>query len=320
MMRLHLVVLVFLSLFAVQPAAAVSLLKVPKYAAILVDADSGEILYARNPDEARHPASITKVMTLYLTFEAIENNELKLTDRVYFSANAAAQPPSKLGIARGGSISVEQAIRALTTKSANDVAVALAERIDGSEVVFARAMTEKARDLGMKSTAFFNASGLPNAAHHTTARDLATLSKALIRNFPAYYGYFSEQQYSFEGRVLPNHNKLLGRMVGLDGIKTGYTGAAGYTLAASAVRDGKRLIAIVLGAPSSKARNDNIEALLEAGYTVFKKRRLGEEMTVAASMMELPQGIDLMQAIIEQGSSDDVSVWRNAIRADQKAK
>lgn len=320
-MRLHLIVLMsILSLFAAVPADASSLVSVPKYAAIVVDADNGEVLYARNPDEARHPASITKVMTLYLTFEALEKKQLKFSDRLYFSANAAAQPPSKLGIQRGGWITVEQAVHALTTKSANDVAVALAERLDGSEVVFARAMTEKARELGMKSTAFFNASGLPNPAHHTTARDLATLSKALITNFPQYYGYFAEQQYSFDGRVLPNHNKLLGKFVGLDGIKTGYTVASGYTLAASAVRDNKRLIAIVLGAPSSRSRNDNIEDLLEAGFTVLNKRRFGEHLTVASAMLETPQPLDLMQAMIEQGSADDVSVWRSAVRSDQPSK
>jgi D-alanyl-D-alanine carboxypeptidase len=319
LLRVQLALAMLLAALVVWPAEAASLIKVPKYAAILVDADSGEVLYARNPDEARHPASITKVMTLYLAFEALESKTLKLDDRLYFSANAAAQPPSKLGIPRGQSITVDQAIRALATKSANDVAVALAERLGGSEIVFARAMTEKARSLGMTSSAFFNASGLPNAAHHTTARDLATLSKALIRNFPAYYGYFSEQQYHFNGMVLPNHNKLLGKFVGLDGIKTGFTNASGYTLAASAVRDGKRLIAVVLGAPSSVARNNNITALLDAGFTVLRKRRFGEQLTVAASMLELPQGIDFTQAVTEQGSSDDVSVWRKAIRTDQGA-
>lgn len=321
-MRLHLIVAFIVSIFvgvpiAPQPATAASLVSVSKYAAILVDADSGEVLYARNPDEARHPASITKVMTLYLTFDALERKELKMSDKVYFSANAAAQPPSKLGVPRGGWITVEQAVRALTTKSANDVAVALAERLDGSEVVFARAMTEKAKALGMNSSAFFNASGLPNAAHHTTARDLATLSKALIRDFPQYYPYFSEQQFNFQGTVMPNHNKLLGKFVGLDGIKTGYTNASGFTLAASAVRDGRRLIAVVLGAPTSAARNNNIEALLASGFDVLKKRRQGEHLTVAMSMNEVPQMLDFQQAVTEQGSSDDVSVWRSAIRSDQ---
>lgn len=316
--QLHLMLLAILAaLFTAAPAWALSLVNVPKYAAILVDADTGEVLYARNPDEARHPASITKVMTLFMTFEALDKGDLKLTDRIYFSGNAAAQPPSKLGIAKGGSITVEQAIRALATKSANDVAVALAERLGGSEVVFARQMSERARELGMKSTAFYNASGLPNAAHHTTARDLATLSRTLIRKFPAYYGFFSEQQYNFNGMVLPNHNRLLGKFEGLDGIKTGFTNASGYTLAASAVREGKRLIAIVLGAPTARARNDNISALLGSGFEVLKRRKFGEHLTVAASMMELPQGLDLNQAIVEQGSSDDVSVWRNALRSDK---
>lgn len=316
--RLHVAIVLVLALFVAGPVDAASLANVPKYAAILVDTGTGEVLYERNADDARHPASITKVMTLYLAFDALEKKQMKLTDRLFFSANAVAQPPSKLGIPRGGWITVDQAIRSLTTKSANDVAVALAERLSGSEVVFARAMTETARGLGMKSTAFYNASGLPNAAHHTTARDLSILSQALIRDFPQYYTLFSEQQFAFNGRIMPNHNKLLGKVVGLDGIKTGFTNASGYTLAASSVRDGKRLVAVVLGAPTSGQRNANIEALIEAGYSVLNKRRSGENLTVAASLMELPKPLDFNSAVIEQGSSDDVSVWRSAIRSDQK--
>jgi D-alanyl-D-alanine carboxypeptidase len=298
-----------LFLFSTTASASSSLASVPKYAAILVDADTHEILYARNPDEPRHPASITKVMTLYLTFEALDSGNLKLTDRVYFSRHAAAQPPSKLGVPRGGWISVEEAIRTLTTKSANDVAVALAERLAGTESAFARKMTAKAHELGMKNTAFYNASGLPNAQHHSTARDLAILSEAVIDNFPQYYAFFSQQQYNFHGRILPNHNHLLGKVVGLDGIKTGYTVASGFTLAASAHRGGKRLIAVVLGAPTSRQRNDNITALIEAGFDVLDGRRDGNaRMTVAAAMSEVPQVLEPGQVLTEQGSSDDADV------------
>ncbi|WP_224199784.1 MULTISPECIES: D-alanyl-D-alanine carboxypeptidase family protein [Pacificimonas] len=276
----------FVALFSVQSVQASSLLDNQKYAAIVVDADTQEVLYARNADAARHPASITKVMTLMLAFEEIDAGRLSFDDRVYFSAHAASQPPSKLGIGKGGWITVEQAVRLLTTKSANDVAVALAERVAGSETAFAQRMTEKARELGMNATAFYNASGLPNAAHSTTARDLATMSAALMRDFPHYYAFFSQRSYNMGGKYFPNHNRLLGKVVGLDGIKTGYTNASGFTLAASAQRDGTRLITIVLGAPSSRARNDNVASLTEAGFEVLRDRRSGTRTTVASLMNE----------------------------------
>ena len=289
-----------------QPAEAKSLLHLDKYAAIVVDADTDEVLYARNPDAARHPASITKAMTLMLAFEELDAGRLNLDDRVYFSAHAASQPPSKLGIGKGGWITVEQAIRLLTTKSANDVAVALAERIEGTELAFAQRMTEKGRSLGMNATAFYNASGLPNPAHSTTARDLAKMSAALIRDYPHYYAFFSQQSYNMNGKRFPNHNKLLGKLVGLDGIKTGYTRASGFTLAASAQRDGKRLIAIVLGAPSSRERNDNIATLINAGFDVLRQRRYGRDITVASHMREPEPALDFWgEPVTAQGSLDE---------------
>ena len=300
--------LMFASLIALHsaPADARSLTHLSKYAAIVVDIDTGEVLYARNPDAARHPASITKVMTLMLAFEELDAGRLKLSDKVEFSRHAASQPPSKLGIGEGGWVSVEEAIRLLSTKSANDVAVALAERIAGSELAFAQRMTEKARSLGMNATAFYNASGLPNPAHSTTARDLATMSKALIREYPHYYAFFSEQSYNFYGKRYPNHNRLLGKLVGLDGIKTGYTNASGYTLAASAQRDGKRLIAIVLGAPSGSQRNDNIASLINAGFDVLRQRRFGQTVTIAQHMSEAPAKLDPFTPNVAQGSNDDL--------------
>jgi D-alanyl-D-alanine carboxypeptidase len=287
------------------PAGAVSLYDKPKYAAILVDAKTGEVLYSRRPDEPRHPASITKVMTLYLTFEAIENGKLSLRDRVTFSRRAAGQAPSKLGVPAGGSISVEEAIKALSVKSANDVAVALAEKLAGTEADFAEEMTKKARHLGMKSTRFVNASGLPNVHHSTTARDIAIMSLAMLQHYPQYYKYFSEPEFVWNNNVMKSHNRLLKNMPGADGIKTGYTVAAGFTLAASAVRDGKRLIAVVLGGPSTMARDQNVQALLEAGFDVMKSRAMGLKTTVASYMSEpldVP-GFEL-PAAIEQGSGD----------------
>ncbi|MEO0500193.1 MAG: D-alanyl-D-alanine carboxypeptidase family protein [Pseudomonadota bacterium] len=292
------------------PVEARSLTHLPKYAAIVVDADTGEVLYARNPDAARHPASITKVMTLMLTFEALDAGKIKLTDKVVMSKHAASQPPSKLGLGVGGWLSVEEAIRLLSTKSANDVAVALAEHVGGTELAFAQKMTEKARELGMNATAFYNASGLPNPAHSTTARDLAKMSSALLRDYPHYYAFFSEQSYNFYGTKYRNHNRLLGKLVGLDGIKTGYTRASGFTLAASAQRDGKRIVAIVLGAPSSKQRNDNIASLINAGFDVLRQRRFGRDVTIAQHMAEPDiylgdQGPVIAQGSSDQGSSDD---------------
>ena len=292
-------------LLAAAPAQAISLYDQPKYAAILVDAKTGEVLYSRRPDAARHPASITKVMTLYLTFEAIEAGELSLRDRITFSARAAGQAPSKLPTRQGDSITVEQAIRALTVKSANDVAVALAERIGGTEGDFAEMMTAKARDIGMKHTRFVNASGLPNVNHSTTARDIAVLSLATVQHFPQYYKYYSEPEFVYANQVMKSHNRLLTMLPGADGIKTGYTAAAGFTLAASAIRDGRRLIAVVLGGPSTMARDQNVRLLLEAGFDVMKSRAMGVKTTVASYMSE-PNDFPGFEAPtgIEQGSAE----------------
>lgn len=293
------------ALLVASPAQAISLYDEPKYAAILVDAKTGEVLYSRRPDAPRHPASITKVMTLYLTFEALETGELSLSDRVTFSARAAGQAPSKLPTRKGDTITVEQAIRALTVKSANDVAVALAERIGGTEADFAEMMTAKARHLGMKNTRFVNASGLPDINHSTTARDIAILSLATIQHYPHYYKYFSEPEFVYANQVMKSHNRLLNMMPGADGIKTGYTRAAGFTLAASAIRDGKRLIAVVLGGPSTMARDQNVKTLLEAGFDVMKSRAIGLKTTVASYMSEPTEiGPLEMPGGIEQGSTD----------------
>ena len=291
--------------FVAMPAQAMSLYEEPKYAAILINPATHEVLYSRRADQYRYPASITKVMTLYLAFEALETGKLKLSDPVFISRYAASQAPSRLGLAVGKSLTVEQAIRVIAVKSANDVAVALAEKIAGSETAFAAMMTGKARKLGMMNTYFANASGLPNPAHITTARDIAVLSMATIDNFPRYYRYFSTQTYAFGNQVMVNHNKLLGKMPGVDGIKTGYTAAAGFTLAASATRNGKRLIAVVLGGPSTMARDQNVAALLDAGFDVLDRRALGQRITVAANLNE-PSDYGLgTETLTEQGSGDD---------------
>ncbi len=287
------------------PAVATSLFAQSRYAAILLDASTGEVLYARQPDAERFPASITKVMTLYLVFERLAAGQIRLDDPVTISIKAAAQRPSKLGLKPGQTLSVDEAIRALATKSANDVAVALAEHISGSEQEFARLMTHRAQALGMTRSRFVNPSGLPDSRQVTTARDLATLSLALIRDFPQYYGYFQQQQFVFQGRTLPNHNHLLRSMPGVDGIKTGFTNAAGFTLAASAVRHNRRLVAVVLGSPTRLSRDANVEALLASGFQVLAARNAGQRVQVADLLAEPTDLNDsLLSSLVEQGSAD----------------
>lgn len=234
----------------------------PKYAGIVVDAKTGKVLYGEDPDGLRYPASLTKMMTLYLTFEALNTGRISLDSKVPVSANAAKEPPSKLGVRAGGSITVEQAILALVTRSANDMATALGEYLGGSEDRFARMMTAKARALGMTRTTYRNANGLPNTAQMTTARDQARLGIALRQHFPQYYGYFSTRTFNFGKQVIGNHNRLVGTVKGVDGIKTGYTRAAGSNLATSAQLDGRSIVAVVLGGRSSAARDATMRKLV----------------------------------------------------------
>lgn len=252
-----------------------------RYASVVMDAGTGEILYERYADDLRYPASVTKVMTLYVTFAALSDGSLKLTDKVTISPRAARQPPSKLGLRAGDKITVEQAIFALCTKSANDVAVALAERVAGSEAKFEKRMNERARKLGMTKTRFVNPHGLPDPRHVSTAHDLAILSRAVQRDFPKYYAYFGAQSFTFRGHRIRNHNGLLGHAPGVDGIKTGYTRASGFNLAASGVRDGRRLIVVVLGGRSSRSRNDHVAELLDAGFAVLRARKTDKPLTIA---------------------------------------
>ena len=286
-------------------AKAQSLYNQPKYAAIVVDAATGEVLYARRADQPRYPASITKVMTFYLVFEALATGRLSLNDRIVLSAHAAAEPPSKSGLRAGESISVDEALHVTALKSANDLAVAFAERIGGSEARFAALMTLRAQELGMTNTRFVNANGLPDTRQITTARDIAILSRAVMRDYPQYYSYFSQKTYDFHGRVISNHNALLHKMPGVDGIKTGFTNAAGYNLAASAVRDGRRLITVVLGGQSTASRDENVEELLNAGFDVMAKRKLGQNITIAANMRE-PDDVSgpIARPSTEQGSGE----------------
>jgi D-alanyl-D-alanine carboxypeptidase len=276
----------------------------PKYAAIIVDAKTGEVLYAKRADSPRYPASITKVMTLYLTFEALAAGRLKLDDRVPVSPHAAAQSPTKLGVAAGDSVSVSEAMQAMAIKSANDMAVAMAEKLGGTESRFAALMTLRAKELGMENTHFVNASGLPSSRQITTARDIAILSRAVMRDYPQYYRLFSQQQFTFRGRVMGNHNHLLERMDGVDGLKTGFTNASGFNLAVSAVRDGRRLIGVVMGGSSTAARDNNAQDLLLTGFSVLERRARGEKITVAQNLFEPEPTGQIMRPSIEQGDGD----------------
>lgn len=242
-----------------------------KYASIVVDAETGKVLRARNANKVLHPASLTKIMTLYMAFDALSRGQLKLTDRVPISRRANGMEPSKLDLPVGSSIKVEDAIYSLVTKSANDVAVALGEKIAGSEWAFANRMTAKARDLGMSNTVFKNASGLPNRKQVSTARDMAILARALIYNHPQYYHYFSTKNFSYRGKNYRSHNRLMTTYKGMDGIKTGYIHASGFNLVASAVRDNRRLVAVVFGGRTSKTRNAHMAEIMDEGFVLAKR-------------------------------------------------
>ncbi len=250
----------------------------PVQSSIVVDAVTGEIVSASNADAQTYPASLTKMMTLYLLFEALADGRVKLNDTIQFSNYAAGQPATNLNVDGGDRISVETAILALVVRSANDAATAIGEHLGGTEAGFARLMTAKATALGMTHTTFRNANGLPDPKQKTTARDLATLSVALIRDFPQYYDYFSQTRFKYRGVTYNGHNRLLKSYKGYDGIKTGYIRASGFNLASSAKRDGRRLVVVVLGGASPSARDRKVADLLDDGF----KRTKGTGMLLAA--------------------------------------
>lgn len=230
--------------------------------AIVVDAKTGKVLYSADANGRRYPASLTKMMTLYLTFEALAKGRISKNTPVPFSAHAAAEAPTKLGVRAGGSVPVETAILSIVTKSANDSATALGEMLGGSEDNFARMMTAKARQLGMNGTVFRNANGLPDPGQFTTARDMAMLGIALREHYPQYYGYFSQRSFLYGRQRINGHNRLLGRIKGVDGIKTGYTRASGYNLVSSVADGDRRLVAVVMGGASGRSRDNQMAALI----------------------------------------------------------
>ena len=245
----------------------------PSPASIVVDANTGAVLQASNADSPRYPASLTKIMTLYMLFERLEAGTIKLNSEMPVSAYAAAQAPSKLGLKPGETIRVETAIRAIVTKSANDVAVIVAEALGGDENNFARLMTAKARALGMKSTTYRNASGLPEAQQITTARDQAILGRAVQDRFPTYYRYFATRTFAFRGKSVRNHNKLLGGVEGVDGIKTGYIRDSGFNIVTSVRRGNRHIVAVVFGGRTGSARDARARSLISNNINIAAVKR-----------------------------------------------
>lgn len=256
-----LVALVALFLVHASPALA------KQYSALVVEPETGRILFERDADGLRHPASVTKMMTLYLVFEALERGEITLNTPLEVSRNAVLRPPSRLGVRPGDALRVEDAILALVTRSANDAATVIAENLGGTESAFAEMMTAKARALGMRDSVFRNASGLPDPAQWTTARDMYRLGRALIYDFPRYYPYFSTPRFYYRGQSFDNHNHLMETYAGMDGIKTGFINASGFNLVASAKRGGRRLIGVVFGGPSAVRRDRHMRDILDDGFS-----------------------------------------------------
>ncbi len=248
----------------------------PRYASIVMDADTGQILSQSNADKKLHPASLTKAMTLLMAFEAIERGEISLRSRMRISRHATTMIPSKLDLPAGSTIKVEDAIYALVTKSANDVAVAMAEKLGGSERKFAQLMTRRAHEIGMDQTTFRNASGLHDPRQISTARDMSKLARVMISRYPKYYAYFSTKNFTYAGKTYRNHNRLMDTYKGMDGMKTGYIQASGFNLVASAVRNNRRIIGVVFGGRTSKSRNRHMAQLLDRGFSKLSSVRVAK--------------------------------------------
>src|SRR2546423_1222991 len=265
----------------------------PSFASIIVDGNSGATLQSNNPDASRHPASLTKIMTLYLLFERLEAGKMKLDTEMDVSEHASEQAPTKLGLKPGQTLKVEDAIKGLVTRSANDAAVVIAEALAGDEDSFAKMMTRKARALGMSKTVYRNASGLPNDDQITTARDQATLGRAIQDRYPRYYRYFATTVFNYRGQSIRNHNRLLGNVEGIDGIKTGYTHASGFNLVSSMRRGNRHLIGVVLGGRSGGSRDATMRNLLAENLEKAATKR-----TVAAITERNPADgtVDVAQA------------------------
>jgi D-alanyl-D-alanine carboxypeptidase len=247
------------------------------HSSIMLDVQTGKVLEARNPDSLCYPASLTKLMTLYLTFRQLNSRKMTLGQELRVSSHAAAQQPTKLYLKPGEEITVRSAILAITTRSANDAAVVLAEAVGGTEYNFAQMMTQQARELGMTRTTFRNASGLPNRHQKTTARDMAKLALAILHDYPQYYDFFKAREFNFQGRTIYGHDHLLARYPGVDGMKTGYTVASGFNIVTSAVRHDRRLLGVVMGGRTARSRDHLMMALLNRGFAQARRTTLTAE-------------------------------------------
>jgi len=297
-------------------ALALPLPAAAKYAAIIVDADTGKVLHEANADTRNHPASLTKMMTLYMLFEAVDQGRYGMDSKLKVSKRAAAMAPSKLGLNPGSSITVRDAVLALITKSANDVAAVVAENLGGTESRFAQSMTTKARSFGMLRTTFKNASGLPNKSQISSARDLAILSRRMMTDFPQHYHFFGQESFIYRGQEIRTHNNVLKSYTGADGLKTGYTAASGFNLAASAKRDGKRVIGVVLGGRTARVRDAHMMNLLDNG---FAKLNGQPELLIAAPLLDdmPPEDAPIQTAV---GDIDEASLPADARSPRQMSK
>jgi D-alanyl-D-alanine carboxypeptidase len=307
------------ALFSLVAAISLSVLVAsPAYAgarpaSIVIDVRTGEVMTSEDPDGLRYPASLTKMMTLYMVFDALESGRISLNSRVPVSRHAAAQAPSKLGVRAGQTFTVEQGILALVTRSANDCATAFAEFLGGTEPRFGKMMTSKARALGMNRTVYYNANGLPDPRQVTTARDQARLGIALRKHFPEYYGYFSTRSFKYGRQVIGNHNRLLGKVQGVDGIKTGYTRAAGFNLVTSAQVNGRSVVGVVLGGTSGSQRDAKMRRLIEA-YLPQASRRGGDADALVAAAKPKKQVFETAYA--EPAKASDAAMEVASVSSD----
>ncbi len=314
---------------AARPALAVAPInqKNPKYASIVIDAETGTILSADSADALRHPASLTKMMTLMMVFDALATGKLQPNQRIPISKKAAAMPASKLGLAAGSSIRLNDAMSSLATLSANDMSVALAEAIAGSESEFARKMTAKAKAIGMSRTQYYNASGLPNQYQVTTARDQARLARYILKNYPSQAKIFAKQNFSYNGRNYRNHNRLMETYAGMDCCKTGFINASGFNLVASAKRDGRRVIGVVFGGRTTVTRNVHMASLLDKGFDKAKAiekdmriaaaKPMAEKAAVASVTTPAPQLAPVQKEVVLASAGENNDIVQEAYRAAQ---
>ncbi|MDH5552241.1 MAG: D-alanyl-D-alanine carboxypeptidase [Nitrosomonas sp.] len=290
----------FFALFLLLFSSANQIQANPLYASIVVDADTGEVLHESRADASRYPASLTKMMTLYMLFETLQQGEKTLESKMEVSSRAASMPQTNINLKSGDTISVDQAILALIVRSANDVAVVVAESLGGSEIKFGHMMTDKARQLGMRSTTFLNASGLPNHKQTTTARDMVILSARLQKDFPQYYHYFSTQSFKYNGVTYSSHNRMVRNTEGVDGMKTGYIRASGFNVATSAKRGDRRVIAVVMGGRAAATRDRHMASLLDR---TFANMKTNNRHTSVHPVVNLRVGISVPVPRPKPGSS-----------------